>query len=116
MIYEYMKMQFWELGCYVSIINGVPDHVHCLFLLNPKRPVSEIIKQVKGSTSHFTNDQNLCDEKFVWQVGYAAYSVSESAIENVFEYIKNQKHHHGYKTFEQEYDELMITNGITPEA
>jgi REP element-mobilizing transposase RayT len=75
----------------VRIINGMPDHVHCLLLLNPNKAVTEIIKQVKGSCSHEINKQNIIKEKFAWQTGYAAYSVSESVLEKVFQYIKNQK-------------------------
>jgi len=98
-VHQYMREQFIESGCHVRIINGMPDHVHCLFLLNPQKSIAEIIKQIKGSTSHFINEQNLIEGKFSWQTGYATYSVSESAVEKVFEYIKNQKPHHAQKHF-----------------
>ncbi len=111
-IYEYMRTQFIELGCLVRIINGMPDHVHCLFLLNPQKAITEIIKQIKGSTSHWINEQNLIKEKFSWQTGYAAYSVSESVLEKVFQYIVNQKQHHQKTTFTKEYDELIKLHGL----
>ena len=85
----------------------MPDHVHCLFLLNPQKAIADIVKQVKGSTSHFINEQDFIKEKFAWQTGYASYSVSESVLEKVFEYIKNQKQHHAKKTFQQEYEEII---------
>jgi len=106
-IHNYMRDQFIELGCFVKIINGMPDHVHNLFLLNSQKSISDVIKQVKGSTSHFINEGDIIKEKFSWQTGYAAYSVSESQLEKVFQYIKNQKQHHGKKTFQQEYDEFL---------
>jgi len=102
-----MKQQFIESGCPVRIINGMPDHVHCLFLLNPQKAITEIMKQVKGSSSHFVNENNLIAEKFSWQTGYAAYSVSESVLDKVFNYIKNQKSHHEKKTFQQEFDDFL---------
>ena len=68
-VHDYMRTQFIESGCPVRIIIGMPDHVHCLFLLNPNKPITDIIKQVKGSTSHWINEQNLMDEKFSWQTG-----------------------------------------------
>jgi putative transposase len=111
-IYEYMKLQFIELGCPVRIINGMPDHVHCLFLLNPQKAITEIIKQVKGSTSHWVNEQDLIKEKFSWQTGYAGYSVSESVLEKVFQYILNQKQHHQKTTFTKEYDEFIKLHGL----
>ena len=86
-VHKYIDQQLRELGCPVRIINGVPDHVHSLFLLNPKKSISEVIKQVKGSSSHFINHSNITTTKFAWQTGYAAYSVSESGVEKVYNYI-----------------------------
>lgn len=65
-IYNYMRNQFIELGCPIGIINGMPDHIHCLFLLNPQRSVADVIKQVKGSSSHYINFENLVQQKFAW--------------------------------------------------
>lgn len=106
-VHNFMRKQFVELGCPVRIINGMPDHVHCLFLLNPQKAITDVIKQIKGSTSHFINEQDLIHDKFAWQTGYASYSVSESVLEKVFDYIRNQKQHHTKKTFQQEYDEFI---------
>ncbi len=106
-VYQFIRDQLQELGCSVSIINGMPDHIHCLFLLNPQKSIAEVIKQIKGSSSHFINQNNLVSEKFSWQTGYAGYSVSESVVERVNQYIKNQKEHHQKKTFLQEYDEFI---------
>jgi REP element-mobilizing transposase RayT len=111
-IHDHMREQLIESGCLVRIINGMPDHVHLLFLQNPKTAVTDIIKQVKGNTSHWVNGQNLMKDKFAWQTGYAAYSVSESQAEKVFQYIKNQKEHHSEKTFLQEYEEFMELHGL----
>jgi len=103
-IFQFISGQLREQGCPVRIINGMPDHIHCLFLLSPQKSIADVIKQIKGSSSHFINQNNLITEKFAWQTGYAAYSVSESVVEKVFKYIKNQKSHHQKKTFQQEYD------------
>ena len=111
-IFLYISEQFRELGCPIRIINGMPDHIHCLFLLNPQKSIADIVKQIKGSSSHFINQNNLIVEKFAWQTGYAAYSVSESAVEKVFEYIKNQKSHHQKKTFQQEYEAFLKLYGL----
>ena len=111
-VHNFMRQQFKEAGCPVRIINGMPDHIHALFLLNPQKSIAEIIKQVKGSSSHEINQHNLTDEKFAWQTGYAAYSVSESVIEKVYEYINNQKEHHAKRSFEQEYDEFLKLFGF----
>ena len=111
-LYPFIVEQFKELGCPVRIINGMPDHIHCLFLLNPQKTIVEIIKQIKGSSSHYINQQNnLCD-KFAWQTGYAAYSVSESGVDRVYEYIFKQKEHHQKRSLQAEYDELIKLHNL----
>ena len=102
-IYEQLRAQ----GCLVRIINGMPDHIHCLFLLSPQKSIAEVIKQIKGSSSHYINQNDLTSKKFAWQTGYAAYSVSESVVEKVFQYIKTQKEHHQKKSFLQEYEAFL---------
>ena len=106
-IHDFIREQLRTQGCPVRIVNGTPDHVHCLFLLTPKKSIADVIKQVKGSSSHFINEQKLIDEKFGWQDGYGAFSVSDSAVEIVFKYIKNQKRHHRIETYEQEFEEMF---------
>jgi len=111
-IHDCLRKELIEIGCPVRIINGMPDHVHLLFLLNPQKSVAEVVKQVKGASSYWINDQNLVAQKFLWQTGYAAYSVSESQLEKVFRYIRDQKKHHEKKTFMQEYEELISLHGL----
>ena len=111
-VYQFIAEQLRELGCPVRIINGMPDHIHCLFLLNPQKSIADVIKQIKGSSSHYINENNIIPDKFSWQTGYAAYSVSESVVEKVFQYIKSQKEHHQKKTYQQEYEEFLKLYGL----
>ena len=45
-IYQFISEQLRELGCPVRIIHGMPDHIHCLFLLtqlehsSPKKQIN----------------------------------------------------------------------------
>jgi len=68
-LYQYISEQLGELDCQPHLINGMPDHVHCLFLLSPQKSIAEVIKQIKGSSSHFINQNNLIADKFAWQTG-----------------------------------------------
>ncbi|NDA62534.1 MAG: IS200/IS605 family transposase [Chitinophagia bacterium] len=113
-IYPFIAEQLRAQGCPVRIINGMPDHIHCLFLLSPQKSIADVIKQIKGSSSHYINQTNLKLVKFSWQTGYAAFSVSESIVDKVFYYIKNQnqKQHHIKKKFQQEYDEFIELYGL----
>lgn len=111
-VYQLISKQLREQGCPVRIVNGMPDHVHCLFLLSPQKSINDVVKQVKGSSSYTVNHNDIITEKFLWQTGYAAYSVSESVVEKVFQYIKNQKEHHQKKSYQQEYDEFLKLYGL----
>lgn len=111
-VYALITDELKESECPPIIINGMPDHVHALFLLNPKKSISEVMKQIKGASSYQINQSNLMPEKFAWQTGYAAYSVSESGKGKVVDYIKNQKTHHTKRTFQDEYDEFIRLYGL----
>ena len=114
-IHQFISDQLRDQGCPVRIINGMPDHIHCLFLLSPNKSIADVIKQIKGSSSHYINQNNMIADKFAWQTGYASYSVSESVVDKVFKYIQNQKQHHGQKTFQQEYEEFFEVYGLNNE-
>ncbi|KIQ23168.1 transposase [Flavobacterium sp. MEB061] len=111
-LYDFIHEELIHLGCPVRIINGMPDHGHVLFLQNPQKTISDIVKQIKGSSSHFINREELILEKFAWQTGYAAFSVSESQLDIVYHYIKNQKKHHLKKNGQDEFDEFVKLHGL----
>jgi len=111
-LYDYIRDHLIELGCLARIINGISDHVHILFLQTPNKSIAEIVKNVKGNSSHWVNQNDLCMQKFSWQTGYAAFAVSESQVSRVYEYIKNQKQHHLQQDFLMEYDQLIEWHGL----
>lgn len=43
-LYDFIWLELTELGCSVRVINGMPDHVPVLFLQNPQKSISDIIK------------------------------------------------------------------------
>lgn len=91
-----------ELDCKVRIINGTEDHIHLLFLLSPGFNIKNIFQNIKGESSHWINQSSLIKNKFAWQTGYGAFSVSESMVKEVEKYIDNQKEHHTKMTYEEE--------------
>jgi REP element-mobilizing transposase RayT len=93
--------------CKTIIVNGVADHVHCFFGLNPVVSVSELMKAVKARSSKFINDKKLTKSRFEWQRGYGVFSYSQSQIDNVYKYIQNQEEHHKKQTFKEEYLEFL---------
>lgn len=73
-----------ELKCAVRIINGMSNYIHILFLLNLNFALKDIMHRIKRSSSHWINQNNFVKDKFAWQLGYGAFSVSESKL-NVVE-------------------------------
>jgi REP element-mobilizing transposase RayT len=108
-IHEHLENDF---DCSVRAINGMPEHIHMLFQLNVNYAVKDILKNIKGESSHWTNQMGLLKGTFAWQTGYGAFSVSESIVPRVEHYIRNQKEHHRKKTFTDEYDEFMKKHGL----
>lgn len=96
-----------QTNCKTLIVNGVEDHVHCFLGLKPVVSVSELMKTVKAKSSKFINDHNLTSERFEWQEGYGVFSYSQSHVDTVFKYIKNQEEHHQKQTFKNEYRGLL---------
>jgi REP element-mobilizing transposase RayT len=90
-LYPFLYDEFSELDCKLNIVNGLADHIHCLFMLNGKHSLSAVMKQIKGASSHYINQQDIIKEKFCWQKGYAAFSVSECMVPSVIKFIKKQK-------------------------
>ncbi len=96
----------------MDCIGGVADYVHILFLLNPKKSMADLMKQIKGASSHAFNQANLLTTPFAWQTGYGSFSVSESHVPRVRAYIVNQEEHHRTVTFQDEYRRFMSHYGL----
>ena len=97
---------------FVDFVNGYADHCHCLISLGVDQTIQKTMQLIKGESSFWINKQQLTKEKFEWQDEYFAVSVSESIIDKVRDYIKNQEQHHRKKTFQEEYDELISKFGF----
>ncbi|HTF02973.1 MAG TPA: IS200/IS605 family transposase [Bacteroidia bacterium] len=115
-IHNYLSDQLKQCGCIPKIINGTADHVHLLFLANPKIAMTDVFKQIKGSSSHWINANKLSSVRFCWQDGFAAFTISESQVDKVYQYIANQKEHHARKSFTEELSELVAAYGLTLET
>ncbi|MEH1872333.1 IS200/IS605 family transposase [Nostoc sp.] len=87
-----------KLKCTVIAVGGIEDHVHLLICFPVTISVSELIKQIKGSSSHFITHEVKPGDFFKWQGSYAAFTVSHDAIDNVANYIRNQATHHEHKS------------------
>jgi REP element-mobilizing transposase RayT len=88
-------------------INGMPDHIHILAGVRPVQSVSDLMQDIKGSSSKWINNKKLVAGKFEWQEGYGAFSYGRSQLKEIINYIENQELHHKKKTFIEEYREFL---------
>ncbi len=94
-LYPYIAGICRNKGAKLIIANGMSDHVHLLVQLKPSILLSDFVRDVKANTSKWINEEKSKHKTFRWQDGYAAFTVSKSQVEKVFEYIRTQKEHHG---------------------
>jgi putative transposase len=88
---------------FIDTLNCVQDHIHLLISLGREQTISKLVMLVKGESSNWINKNKLVPGRFEWQDEYIAISVSESVVNKVREYIKNQEEHHSSKSFDEEY-------------
>lgn len=112
-LFKHIKSNAKEKKIYLDFINGEADHVHCLISLACDQNIAQIMKLLKGESSHFANKEKLFDAHFDWADDYYATSVSQSHVEIVRNYIKNQEEHHRNKSFTEECEEFMVKYGFT---
>jgi putative transposase len=106
-LYKYISGIIQEQKHKLIIINGVEDHLHILIGYRPHQSLSDLMQDIKGSSSKWINDRNFLRKKFEWQGGYGAFSYSHSHLNNVINYIKNQETHHRKISFTEEYKAFL---------
>ena len=101
-LHAYMGGTFKGLGCSPIEINTEPDHLHALFLLARTEALSDVVGHLKKSSNDWLRSRGPQFERFFWQAGFGAFSVSQSQVEDVRAYIRNQREHHRVKSFQEE--------------
>ena len=97
----------------VLSINIQSDHLHLLISLRSDQKVDDIVKRLKGESSHWINSENIIKPKFSWQRGYGAFSISSSHLDAVKNYIKNQDEHHKKVSYIDEYKKILTKYGYS---
>jgi putative transposase len=114
-LYPYIGGILRELGGKLIVVNGVEDHLHLLAGMKATMSVAEAVGKIKGSSSKWIHETFPDRQRFAWQRGYAAFSVSESQIARVAAYIERQKIHHAKFSFRDEFLRLLQGHGISPD-
>lgn len=101
-----------EKGIYMKINYVNADHTHALIDLPTNISIEDVIKLLKGSSSHWINQNRIIRGKFFWGRGYGAFSVSHSDVDRVARYIANQEEHHKKYSFAAEYERFVKRYGL----
>ena len=102
-LYKYITGIVTNKNQKLMIINGMPDHIHILIGTKPNCTLSDLVRDIKANSSKWINQKQLIKGKFEWQTGFGAFTVNQSGVNNVVDYIKNQEKHHRKKSFREEY-------------
>jgi putative transposase len=106
-VFEYLSGTLTHMKHKSIIVNGVSNHVHVFYGMNPKISISDTVHDLKRSSTLFINQNGLCKFNYAWQDGYGGFSYSKSQIQDVYSYVRDQEIHHKKKTFREEYLDLL---------
>jgi REP element-mobilizing transposase RayT len=93
-------------------VGGIEDHVHLLLSIPSTLSIAKAMQRIKGGSSKWVHDTFAERKDFEWQVGYGAFSVGISQIDETKVYIANQREHHRAMTFQEEYIAFLERHGI----
>ena len=111
-LYQYITGIISNNNQKLMVINGMPDHLHILIGLKPDCKLSDLIRDIKSNSSRWINHNNYVVGKFEWQNGFGAFTVGQSQIKTVVQYILKQEEHHRKKTFKEEYIDFLNAYNI----
>ena len=109
-LHAYLAATANQLGCPAICVGGVADHVHVICSLGRTLSVAAFVAKLKVSSNQALRERYL--SLFSWQNGYAAFSVAESTLEAVVQYVSNQEAHHKTITFQDEYRAFLKRHNI----
>lgn len=109
-LHAYMGGIAKQLDCQPVCIGGVADHVHLLTVLARTKSVADLVKEIKRVSSIWLHEKG--NSSFKWQAGYASFSVSQSNLEQVGDYVKKQVEHHRNAGFQDELRQFFKKHGL----
>ena len=111
-LHQYLGGISNTLECPPIRIGGVEDHVHVLARFCRTLSLAEWVKELKRVSSAWVHQQVASLATFQWQAGYGVFSVSQSNLDQVAEYVANQEEHHRQFSFQDELRSLFHKHQI----
>ena len=107
-VHSYMRAVLGKLGVRYAIVGGTEDHIHILGDFPVGRAASDIVREVKISTTMWLKRCRAGYARFGWQGGFGYRSIGSERYCGVKGYIIRQREHHTRKSYEDEMREMMI--------
>lgn len=101
-----------NLECPSLIVRTVSDHIHILCQLSRKITIATLLQEIKVDSSSWVKKQAASLSEFYWQSGYGAFSVSQSNVPAVKNYIATQEEHHREMSFQEEFRKILQRHEI----
>ena len=74
--------------------------------------ISKLMEEIKKTSSSWIKKQDVLLDSFTWQAGYGAFSLGQSQLMDLINYIDNQHKHHQKKTFKEELKALLLKYNV----
>jgi REP element-mobilizing transposase RayT len=106
-LFKYITGIVQKKGHKMIVINGMPDHIHIFLNMKPIGNLSDLVREIKKSSSAFIKENKLTNSPFYWQGGFGAFSYGQSQISAVANYVQNQKQIHEQRFFKNEFIDML---------
>ncbi len=86
-LYAYIGGILRQQGGTLMAAGGMPDHVHLLAAISKSVTIADTLRDLKANSSKWIHNEVSPQASFAWQSGYAAFTVSQSGLESVRQYL-----------------------------
>ncbi|NLG18168.1 MAG: IS200/IS605 family transposase [Fibrobacter sp.] len=104
-LHAYLTGILKNLNCPSLQTGGTEDHVHILCSLSRTIAISDVLEEIKKSSSKWMKTREI--QEFSWQNGYGAFSIGESQVDKLIHYIQSQQEHHKEISFQDEFRKFL---------
>ncbi len=109
-LFEYIGGVIKNTKATLLSVGGTRDHVHVAVRLHPELSLVDFVRTIKTNSSKWVHE--TLSQRFEWQEGYSAFSVSQSIVGKVIDYIRGQKEHHRKLSFKEELQNFLKKHKI----
>ena len=101
-LHAYLAGIATQQNCPAVCVGGAADHVHLLVRLGRETTQSDLLRELKRSSSIWIKTQSPHLADFAWQNGSGLFSIGHYHVKILCDYIANQESHHQQNSFQDE--------------